>query len=204
LKSGQQATVGPKFFVSYAWDDGTAEGAECRAIIVRLCAEAVARGITIVRDETALAPGDRVSKFIECFGRADRLFAIISGKYLTSPYCMRELFEVRQSCRKADEEFLSRIRVFTLPSAKIWTTVDRALYAVHWRMELARLDALVREHDIDILGENGVRERLLIRKFAHETADILATVADVLQPRDFDEFVAYGFNDRPPDAPLCV
>jgi internalin A len=40
-----------------------------------------------------------------------------------------------------------------------------------------------------------------MKKFASEIGDILATVADVLQPRDFDEFVKYGFSDRPPDAP---
>jgi hypothetical protein len=58
----------------------------------------------------------------------------------------------------------------------------------------------VKEHDIDILGEQGARERRLMKKFAHEIADILATVADVLHPHGFDAFLKYGFGDRP-DAP---
>jgi internalin A len=114
---------------------------------------------------------------------------------------MFELFEVRRNCRSEDEEFLRHIHVFTLPSAKIWTPLDRTLYAVHWRQEFGKLDALVKKHGYDILGEKDAHQHRLMRKFANEIGDILATVADILQPRDFEEFVKYGFSDRPPETP---
>ncbi len=94
---------------------------------------------------------------------------------------------------------LSCCTTFTLPSAKIWTPLDRTLYAVHWRQEFGKLDALVKKHGIDILGEKDAHQHWLMKKFANEIGDILATVADILQPRDFDEFVKYGFSDRPPE-----
>jgi internalin A len=148
-----------------------------------------------------MTTGDRISKFTLRLGRANRIFVVLSDKYLKSPFCMFELFEVWRNCRSEDEEFLRRIRVFTAPTTKIWTPLDRTLYAVHWRQEFGKLDALVKEHGIDILGEKDAHQHRLMKKFANEIGDILATVADILQPRDFDEFAKYGFSDRPPDAP---
>ena len=88
-----------------------------------------------------------------------------------------------------------------MPSAKIWSPEDRALCAVYWRDKLRKLDALVKKHGIDILGENDAHQHRLMKKFANEIGDILWTVADTLRPRDFDAFLKHGFSDRPPDAP---
>ncbi len=54
---------------------------------------------------------------------------------------------------------------------------------------------------MNILGENDANQHRLMKKFANEIGDILWTVADTLGPRDFDEFVKYGFSDRTPDSP---
>jgi hypothetical protein len=35
-------------------------------------------------------------------------------------------------------------------------------------------------------------------EFANKSANILRLVQDTLRPRDFDEFVKYGFDDPPP------
>jgi internalin A len=200
LKFTQEPAPAPEYFVSYAWGDDTPEGRGRKAAVDRLCAEAAAHGVAIIRDETALSAGDRISKFMARLARANRLFVFLSDRYLRSPYCMRELFEVWRSCNGADEDFLRRIRVFALPSAKIWTPLDRGLWAAWWRDELGALDKLVKERGIDILGENDAHQHRLMKRFANEIGDILWTVADTLRPRDFDEFLKYGFSDRPPDA----
>jgi internalin A len=129
----QEPPATPEYFVSCAWGDATPEGQEREAVVDRLCAEASERGVTIIRDKTAMTAGDRISKFMAPIGRGDRVFVVFSDKYLKSPFCMYELFEVWRNCRGEGREFLDRIRVFTLPSAKIWTTVDRALYAAGGR-----------------------------------------------------------------------
>jgi internalin A len=92
-----------------------------------------------------------------------------------SPYCMFELFEVWRSYSGTDAEFLRRIRVFALPSVKIWWPEDRSLCAVYWRDKLKKLDALVKKHGIDILGENDARRHRLMKRFANEIGDILWT-----------------------------
>jgi internalin A len=38
-----------------------------------------------------------------------------------------------------------------------------------------------------------------LKKFAHQVGDILATIADIVQPRSFEEFEKYGLD--PPDSP---
>jgi hypothetical protein len=37
-----------------------------------------------------------------------------------------------------------------------------------------------------------------MRTFHHEVGDILATIADTVQPRRFDEFLRWGFDDPRP------
>jgi internalin A len=127
-------------------------------------------------------------------GRGDRVFVVLSDKYLKSPFCMYELSEVWRTCRQEEEEFLERIRVFTLPCAEIWRPIDRARYAVHWKTEHEELEKVVKEHGYDILGEQDAIKFKRMKTFSRDIGDILATVADVLQPRDFEELVRYGFE----------
>ena len=103
------------YCVSYAWND------ESKAMVDRLCEEANRRGKTVLRDLTGLGLGDSISKFMRRLGSGDRVFVILSDKYLKSPYCMYELLEVWRNSKMADEEFRRRIRVFRLPDAKMMT-----------------------------------------------------------------------------------
>jgi internalin A len=152
LKFVQEPSPRPEYFVSYAWDDDTPEGVKRAGIVDQMCAAAEQRGIAILRDKKALRLGDRISKFMQRIGRGDRIFVVLSDKYLKSPFCMFELSEVWRRCQEEDDVFLERIRV-------------------NWRL----------------------------KKFAHQVGDILATMADIVQPRSFEEFKSYGFD--PPDGP---
>ena len=57
------------------------------------------------------------------------------------------------------------------------------------------LDKLVREHGSDLLGDSDARRHRMMSRFAAEISNILATVADILQPRSSDDLDDYGFND---------
>jgi internalin A len=185
----------PEYFVSYAWGDLTPEGRSRESVVDHLCEAAEKRGIRIIRDKRTLGLGDRVSKFMQRIGRGDRVFIVLSDKYLKSPYCMYELFEVWRNCRQDDHEFLSRIRVYTLSDAKIWSPLERAQFAVYWKEESEKLEALVNEHGYEILGGKDYQHYKLMKDFSHHIGDILTTVADILQPRSFEEFEKYGLDD---------
>jgi Sulfatase-modifying factor enzyme 1/TIR domain len=182
-------------YVSYAWDDDTSGGKERLAIVERLCNEAEVRGTRILRDKDEIGLGERISKFMRRLGQGDRVFIILSDKYLKSPFCMNELSEVWRNSRQDEEEFLKRIRVYTMPDAKIWTLKNRLAYAVHWRQQYAEVEVLVKEHGNDILGDKGYQDYRRMKQFADNVTDILTTVTDILQPRSFEELVRYGFDE---------
>jgi internalin A len=186
-----------EYYVSYAWGDDTTEGKEREAVVDRLCSEAEARGKLIIRDKTAIKIGDRISKFMDRIGKGvvnGRVCIVLSDKYLKSPYCMHELFDVWRNCREDPETFIDRTRVLVLPSAKISTAVERAQYVIHWQSAFKAVDALVREHGQFVLSDKDNAEFRLMSRFVSETANVLQLVQDTLRPRSFDHFVNHVFD----------
>jgi len=103
-----------EYYVSYAWGDDSTEGKEREAVVDRLCSEAEARGKRIVRDKTAMKIGDRISTFMDRIGKGvldGRVCIVLSDKYLKSPYCMHELFDVWRNCREDGDTLIDRTRV---------------------------------------------------------------------------------------------
>ncbi len=182
------------YYVSYAWDD------ESKDIVNRLCDEATQRKMTIQRDVTGISLGDSIKQFMDRLVTGDRIFVILSGKYLQSPNCMYELFEVWRNCKRADHEFRERVRVYRLKDAHMMNPVDRTLCARYWREQFAKLDALVRE-DPRLLAIADFQRYKLMEEFAHHVGDVLALIADTLHPRDFEELKQHGFDGLPPSIP---
>jgi internalin A len=184
-------------YVSYAWGDDTTEGKGREAVVDRLCAEAEARGKRIIRDKTAMKIGDRISTFMDRIGKGavnGRVCIVLSDKYLKSPYCMHELFDVWRNCREDGDTFIGRTRVLVLSSAKISTELERAQYVIHWQSEFKAHDVLAREHGPLALSDKGNAEFRLMSRFVSETANVLQLVQDTLRPRSFDDFVNHVFD----------
>jgi internalin A len=197
IKPAHEPSTKLEYFVSYAWGDDTEDGRERELIVNQLCDAATGRGITIIRDKTAMHPGDRISKFMERIGRGDRVFIVLSDKYLKSTYCMTELFEVWRNCREEDSAFIEHTRVYVRSCAKIGTLAERTQYVLHWRAKFEEMDALVKAHGPGILAAADLADYRRMETFVGKTPDMLRLVQDVLRPREFEEFVEYGFNDPP-------
>ena len=58
----------------------------------------------------------RTARFMQRIGRGDRVFVVLSERYLCSPYCMFELFEVWRASRAEPEAFLRRVRILCSPA----------------------------------------------------------------------------------------
>jgi internalin A len=187
-----------KWYVSYAWaDDRTPEGRAREAIVDRLCKEAEARGHTILRDKEVLSLGQSISRFMRRLGSGDRIFIILSDKYLRSPHCMFELSEVWRTSRQEEDTFLERVRIYALPDASIAEPTDWARLAIYWKQKYDSLDELAREYGTVVLGDPGHRRLTQMRNFYTQVADILGTLADIVQPLTFQELERYGFDDLP-------
>ena len=195
LAFGAERSPTPRFYVSYAWADPT--DPERETIVDQACEEAEKRGTPIIRDKATLKLGDSISKFMRAIGEGDRIFVFLSDKYLKSPFCMFELFEIWWNSRQDKAEFLRRVRIYTLGDAKIWKPVDRVRYGKYWKDQHDELRAAVDEAGLDVLGEEDLRSYKLMQDFASKVGDILALFANIVRPRSFDDLKTYGFNDPP-------
>jgi internalin A len=197
LRPAYEPSEDLEYYVSYAWGDDTEEGKERERVVDRLCTEAEARGKRIIRDKTEMGIGDRISIFMDRIGKGvvnGRVCIVLSDKYLKSPYCMHELFDVWRNCREQGDTFIDRTRVLVLPSAKISTPIERAQYVIHWQSAFRAVDALVREHGQFVLSDKDNAEFRLMSRFVSETANVLQTVQDTLRPRSFDGYVGHVFD----------
>ena len=86
-------------FISYAWGDETPKGKKRGEVVDALYSALTADGFIPVRDRDQIRPGDRISAFIRQLTRADLVVAVISDKYLRSPYCMYEIYRLWQRCQ---------------------------------------------------------------------------------------------------------
>jgi hypothetical protein len=182
-------------YVSYAWAD---EGNPDReAQVDALVEQARKKGIDIVRDKDALKAGDRISDFMRKIGGGDRVFVFLSHKYLTSPFCMNELFLIWRNSREDESDFLGRVRVYKLDDARFEQFEDRLSYAKYWRSEHDRLEEIIKG-SLSEVSDFDYRRFRLMDQFATNIGDILALFSDTVRPRSFAEFLKYGFEDTSP------
>ena len=86
-------------------------------------------GHEIIRDSSHLEIGDRISKFMDRIAEGDFVIAVISDKYLKSPFCMYELFHIYRNCAEKPERFLKRVIPLILPDVVLQPDTERLKYA---------------------------------------------------------------------------
>ena len=156
------------------------------------------RGIHIIRDKTTLRLGERITPFMRRIGAGDRVFVILSEKYLHSPYCMFELLEIWRYSRGDEADFRRRVRIYALPDAKARTPIERIRLARDWKREHDEIRDMIKEDGGEIVGTQDFQRFKLMGAFYSDVPDILATMFDTVQPRSFEELVQYGFADTTP------
>jgi internalin A len=115
----------PEWYVSYAWgDDRTPEGRARKEIVDQLCDAAEAEGHHILRDKDVLSLGDSISAFMRQIGAGDRIFVILSDKYLRSPFCMFELSEIWRTSKQRGKGFLDRVRIYALSRLRTFSALS--------------------------------------------------------------------------------
>lgn len=139
--------------------------------------------------------GDRISQFMDRIGESQRVFVILSEKYLKSEFCMYELWSIWKNCKQNPEQFLSRIRVYKLPCAKISNTGDLIECAGYWIEQKNRIDAQVQKYGLSVIGETALKKYKCMQDFAAQTSEILSHIADVLKPKDFEDLLKHGFRE---------
>jgi internalin A len=180
-------------FISYAWGDETPAG-QIRAKVVDGLASALEKdGFLPVRDRNEIRPGDRISAFIRRLTRSDLVVAVISDKYLRSPYCMYEIYALWQRSQATADGMIERLVPIVLPDVKIGSVRERLPYLEYWTEQAESLETLIRNPKIRPSSESWEEVRL-VREFAHHMDDILFFLQDVLMPRKLEVHFEDGFQ----------
>ena len=182
----------PKVFVSYAWGDTSSiaseEDRQRQEVVERLCQTLERESWQVVRDKNKIKYGDSVHDFMKNLGQSNLVIVVLSAKYLHSPYCITELYDIYQSSRGEKEDFLRRIIPLALADARIGAWRDRVEYAKHWEAEFKAM-----EHEFIHLGEVDLGLYKAMKRWHNEVGDMLAYVNDVLVPHGFDDIVKGDF-----------
>jgi len=190
----QSIKPGLEYCVSYSWGDDSPAGKERGLVVEKFCQLAKEKGIGILRDTQDLRLGDQLSPFMRRIGLGDKVFVIISDKYLKSPNCMYELFEIWRNSRQEADEFLRRVRIYSTSCAEIFSVTGRLNYAIHWKNEHDAIKATISKHGANVLGEEDFKAFKRMDEFAGRVGDILAAVANVIHARKFEDLEQYGFD----------
>jgi internalin A len=185
--------IKPEVYVSYAWGDDTPEGKTRGEVVDRLCESLRADGFEVRRDRADMRNGDLISRFIHDLVNATFVVAIISEKYLRSPYCMFEIYKVFQACQGDTDKLLQRILPVVLPEVRLAGLKQRAPYLTHWQEEHETLEELRGKFGLS-MGWKSQQECRLVVEFAHHIDDILTFIQDVLLPRNLETQLADDFE----------
>ena len=190
LKAGEKPR---EIFISYAWKDDSPEG-KIRGEVVDGLYEALEKdGFRPVRDRDAMKSGDRISAFMRQLTRADLVVAVISDKYLRSPYCMFEIYKLWQKNEAGAELMAGHLVPMILPDVRIGNFEDRLPYLEYWGERAKKLEALIRNPAVSPSSESWEEVRL-VREFAHHLDGILVFLQDVLMPRKLEAHLDNGFE----------
>jgi internalin A len=137
--------------------------------------------------------GDRISAFLRRLTRADLVVAVVSDKYLRSPYCLYEIYKLWQRCQGDADDLVRRVVPILLPEVRLSNLEERAPYLEFWATRADKLEALFRNPGISPSWESW-QEVKLVREFAHHVDSILVFLGDVLMPRQLNVHLDSGFQ----------
>ena len=98
-----------KIFFSYAWGDDQESGESREKIVDDLYASLAQDGFDVVRDKNDLGYRGFISDFMKKIGEGDTIVVAISQKYVKSPYCMFELYEIARNSNFDKYKFQEKV-----------------------------------------------------------------------------------------------
>ncbi|MEO0810169.1 MAG: hypothetical protein AAFW82_05940 [Pseudomonadota bacterium] len=166
-------------------------------VVDLLCNTADARKIKIYRDIDDLNTSESIEKFMRDIGAGDRIFIVLSDKYLRSPYCMRELYETWAHCALDTETLRQRTRVFAQPCAGLGSRQEvRAKISEivdYWEAEYRDLDKRI-SSDPRKVSKADIADYQMIQIVIPCIAEILRTFSDVVRATKPEDFVDHALD----------
>ena len=177
------ATAGKQVYLSYAWgEDSTEIGRLREQAAVRAIERLTAVGYAVTYDRKDMRVGDLISAFITRIGKSPDVVAILSQKYLESPYCVKELYSLFLSALRDRSAFVRSIHPIPLTDARLGDREAWRRYKKHWEEKKAELEELF-PHGSD----GGILTSLEISHWLLDLTTVLSHIGDKLSPSVTDE-----------------
>jgi len=172
------STNQPAIYFSYAWGDSE-EAAESReAIVDQLYGSLKNDGFALKRDKMDLEYKGFISEFMQQIGRSGLVVVAISDKYLRSPYCMHELYEIYRNSRQEKEEFSKRVFPIRVESIKMSDPFVIDAYLAYWEEQVNKWKNLV-EKRASQLSPAHFNEFDKVREINSKFSELLAFLQDM-------------------------
>jgi hypothetical protein len=143
----------PEIFFSYAWDDEHQQSGSREKIVDELYQSLLKDGCRVVRDKDSLEYKGFISDFMGRLGRGKCIVVAVSRKYLKSPYCMFELYEIARNSNFDRQEFSKRVFPIMLEWVDFADPVLIDEYFTFWETEYKKWDDLVKKRSAELSVE---------------------------------------------------
>lgn len=157
----------PEVFLSYAW------GGESETIVNELDNAFQQKGILLIRDKRDLGFKGVISEFMQKIGEGKAVVAVISDKYLKSPYCMFELLEIYRNLN-----FQKRIFPIVMEDANIFDPIPRLQYLKYWQDKKKELDDAITQFGMDAITVIG-DDYKMYKKIFDNYGEIINILKDI-------------------------
>lgn len=154
-------------YVSYAWEP------ESKDILQKLEKEFNVTDLNLIYDQKSTKYKSRIQAFMDDIGKAQHVVIILSEKYLHSENCMYELLKIYEN-----GDFERRIHPIVLPSAKIYSSIDRMKHTEFWNNKIKEFHELFSKLPADN-KHSLVDDITLYAKIESKVSALLAILKDI-------------------------
>jgi len=131
-----------KIFFSYAWEDHAGINKDSEMLVNSIYDSLKKDGCYLIRDKTDLGYKDFISEFMQSIGQGDKIIIVISDKYVRSPFCMFELYEIARNSKFEKSLFSEHVIPITLEFIEFFRPAVVAKYMGHWEYEQKEWESL--------------------------------------------------------------
>ena len=168
----------PKVYFSYAWGDEHETGESREQIVGDLYESLKNDGFNVVRDKEDVEYRDLISDFMKEIGRGDFIVVAISDKYLKSPNCMFEMYEIFRNSKLEKGKFKEKIFPIRVESIRLSDPSVLDTYFDHWEKQEKEWEQLIVKRGTRISPAQQEKYKR-IKAIASELGDFLDFLSDI-------------------------
>lgn len=182
-----------EIFFSYAWGDEAEQGDSREKLVNELYGSLLADGYGVVRDKYDLGYKGFIGDFMKRIGEGKAIIVAVSEKYVRSPYCMFELYEIARNCKF--DKYLFREKVLPLVIEFVDFTKPEVIdeYLGYWEKENEKWTELIKKRAGQLSKEKMERYdkiRMVYHNFDMLTdwlADMNTLTLEILSANNFSK-----------------